>query len=232
MSLLTLNRRTTMVEATYQTRKMTTLIRTMTPRKSPPCHEEDDTINLLHRLGFTDEATTLIIGDHGLSTFDQLRNLDDARCKSLMCMIHKTRLLINPDAFVTISDLATCNLQLAMYTVKHFDRTSRVGGAFDALLRGITPESIADLSYQRKQEEYDAKETPTLPKSTLDGSCVAKSFEALNELLGRYRSISGISLSYVVHNIQQVRPSREDPPFGTFHSIYSSYDEEMIRRAP
>jgi hypothetical protein len=30
--------------------------------------EEDDIINLLHRLGFTDEATALIIGDHGLST--------------------------------------------------------------------------------------------------------------------------------------------------------------------
>ena len=75
---------------------------------------------------------------------------------------------------MTISDLATCNLQLGMYAVKHFDRTSHVDGAFVTLLRAITPESKADLSYQRKKEEYDAKETPTLPKLTLDGSCVAK----------------------------------------------------------
>ena len=32
--------------------------------------EEDEIIHLHHRLGFTDEATTLIIGDHGLSTFN------------------------------------------------------------------------------------------------------------------------------------------------------------------
>ncbi len=32
--------------------------------------EEDEIVHLLHRLGFTDEATTLIIGDHGLSTFN------------------------------------------------------------------------------------------------------------------------------------------------------------------
>ena len=41
--------------------------------------EEDEIVHLLHRLGFTDEATTLIIGDHGLLTFDRLCNLDDAR---------------------------------------------------------------------------------------------------------------------------------------------------------
>ena len=41
--------------------------------------EADDIVHLLHRLGFTDEATTLIIGVHGLLTFDRLRDLDVAR---------------------------------------------------------------------------------------------------------------------------------------------------------
>ncbi len=52
-----------------------------------PSTEEEDIINLLHRLGFTDKATTLIIGGHGLSTFDRLRNLGDALCKSLVHVI-------------------------------------------------------------------------------------------------------------------------------------------------
>ena len=133
---------------------------------------------------------------------------------------------------MTVSDLALCNLQLAIYAIKHFGCTSRTGAAFDALFWGITPTSIADLAYQRKQEEYDAKETPTLPKLTLDGSRVAKSFEALDELLGRFRGISGVPLSYVVRNERAVKPSREDPRFNAPQSTYSSYDEEMIARAP
>jgi hypothetical protein len=165
-----------------------------------PVTEEDEIVHLLHRLGFTDEATTLIIGDHGLSTFDRLRDLDNAVCESLVRAIRKTKSAIDPEALVTVSDLALCNLQLAIYAINHFDRTSRSNAAFDALFRGITPASIADLAYQRKQEEYDAKETPTLPKLTLDGSRVAKSFEALDELLGRFHGISGVPLSSVVRN--------------------------------
>ena len=163
--------------------------------------EADEIVHLLHRLGFTDEATTLIIGDHGLLTFNRLRDLDDACCESLVHVIRKTKLAIDPDALVTVSDLALHNLQLAIYAIKHFDCTSRTGAAFDALFWGITPASIADLAYQRKQEEYDAKETPTLPKLTLVGSRVAKSFEALDELLGRYCGISGVPLSFVVRNV-------------------------------
>ena len=156
----------------------------MGPAAGPPM-EEEDIINLLHRLGFMAEATTLIIGNHVLLTFDRLCGLDDACCKSLVHVIRKTKLSIDPDTYVTISDLATRNLQLAMSAVKHFDCTSHVGVAFVTLLRAaITPKSIADLSYQHKQEEYDAKETLTLPKLTLDGSHVAKSFEALDKLLG------------------------------------------------
>ena len=42
--------------------------------------EENDIINLLGRLYFMAEATALIIGDHGLSTFDQLCDLDNTDC--------------------------------------------------------------------------------------------------------------------------------------------------------
>ncbi len=73
----------------------------MVPAAGQPT-EEDDIINLLHRLGFTEEATTLIIGDHGLSTFDWLRDLDDVRCESLVRIIRKPKSAIDPDAFVTI----------------------------------------------------------------------------------------------------------------------------------
>ena len=142
----------------------------------------------------------VITSNNGLLTFDRLCDLDDVRYESLVHVIRKTKSAIDPNAFATISNLAT-RLQLAMYVVKHFNRTSCTSGAFDALLRGITPESIADLAYQRKQEKYEAKETPTLPKLTLDGSCIAKSFEALDKLLQRYRGISGVPLSYDICNI-------------------------------
>ena len=102
---------------------------------------------------------TLIIGDHGLSTFNRLRDLDDLCCESLVHAIRKTKSAIDLDALVTVSDFTLCNLQLAIYAIKHFDCTSHTGAAFDALFQGNTPVSIADLAYQRKQEENDAKET-------------------------------------------------------------------------
>jgi hypothetical protein len=148
-------------------------------------------------------------------------------------VIQKTKWSIDPHLYVTLTtDLGTRNLQLVMYAVKHFDHTSHIGGAFDPLLRAITPESIADLSYQRKQEEYDTKETMTLPKLTLNGSCMSKSFKALDELLRRYHGISGAPLSYIVRNKCNIKRSQDDPPFGSFHSTYFSYDEEMICQAP
>ena len=55
----------------------------MGPAAGPPM-EEEDIINILHRHGFMAEATTLIIGDYGLFTFDGLHNLDDVRCESLV----------------------------------------------------------------------------------------------------------------------------------------------------
>ncbi len=68
-------------------------------------------------------------------------------------MIQKTKSVIDPDTYVTISDLATCNLQLAIM----------LSSISTPPVVSATPKTIANLIYQHKQEEYDAKETVALP---------------------------------------------------------------------
>ena len=136
----------------------------MTYEEECAAQEKDDIRDLLTRIGFSDEAAILITDDNGLSTVNRLRDLDDARCESLARVIRKTKSVVNPQTYVTVPDLAIRNLQLAIFAIKHFDRTSRDK---EFGLENITDELLSGLHYQRIEEEASKNETITLPKLTL-----------------------------------------------------------------
>jgi hypothetical protein len=67
---------------------------------------------------------------------------------------------------------------------------------------------------------------------TLDVASALKVFNKIKSTLTWIRRNAGIPLAYVIRHQLEPPDWEEDPLYGNEDSIYPSYDEEMIARAP
>ena len=84
---------------------------------------------MLERIGFSNVAATLITGDQGIDSLDEIRTLDDDKSENLCRILWRpggtTGAGGGADPGVKVSARAEDNLKLAIYYVKHQDRVSR-----------------------------------------------------------------------------------------------------------
>ena len=180
-------------------------------------------------LGFTQDVAAYVVLQELINSIEMLQDLDDDRCENIAKIVRKVPATPGGNDFHTVADAAVRNFQLAVAYAKHHDRTTRTLSPLD-----IHPSKFAGIKIQREIEEKQKGIKVDLPTGlTLEQPIkVAKTFEAIVEHLGRYRGISGVPLSYVVRT--QLLPPNQftDPPVGDIGSAYSSYDAEMVARAP
>lgn len=119
---------------------------------------------------------------------------------------------------------AELNIAQLLFFLKHKKRTQRT-----VLPQDVTLEAIQALTHQ-KQSEGKEESNPTVPK--LDASDWSKSLEGITDWLGNFRSCEDVPLSYTLRPTLRVPESSEDPPYGENGSSYSSFDEELVARAP
>jgi hypothetical protein len=125
---------------------------------------------------------------------------------------------------------ATAKLKLLVFATKHSIRTSRpVTGLVD-----YTEDMPHDLRDQMEEEEryFSSKGSPDPPVLPLDDNTATKSFAAARQFSEKERGNKGVPLSRVIRPSVTVIDAYRDPAFNTHGTTYSSYDNEMITRAP
>lgn len=176
---------------------------------------------MLERMGFTPDAATLITGDQGIDSVDELRTLDDDKASNLCRVLRRpggTNAAGVADPGTKVSARAEDNLKLAVYYVKHQDRVSR-----NVNVGSITLAAVRKLVKQRETENsHTDPDTPAI-----DSKDWPKTIEAVEEYLRQFRGINGVPLSYVVRKDLIPTTAANDPS-----TNYSTLDEEMIARAP
>uniref|UniRef100_A0A7S2SL59 Uncharacterized protein n=1 Tax=Eucampia antarctica TaxID=49252 RepID=A0A7S2SL59_9STRA len=151
---------------------------------------------MLERIGFTQAAVTLITGDRGVDSIDELEALSEEMANNLCRVIRRpggTGDAETSDPGTKVSPRAEENLKLTIYYIKHQVRVFR-----DVVLGNITLSSIRKLINQRDTEKSHV-DPETLPK--IDACDWPKTIEAVEEYLRQFRGLNGVPLSYIVRKI-------------------------------
>jgi hypothetical protein len=137
----------------------------------------------------------------------------------------------------SIAEIAVSRLKLVIYWVKFQIRTN-----WPFLFKGEPTRYLSEVETKdflpfREQKEiidawFDNNKEPDHAPLTLDMASVPKVFDKIKTTLTHICGAAGIPLAYVIRHQLEPPNWEEDPPYGNEDSIYPSYDEEMIARAP
>jgi hypothetical protein len=154
-----------------------------------------------------------------------LAELSDSDINSIIHAIHKT---------LPIAEIAAARLKLAVFWIKHQDRTQREVGIPSNPLVKTELKMMLLLKTQKQLEDKWrlGNKEPDYPAQTLDMALATKTFDKTRTLLSRVLGVTDIPLSYVIRGILKVQDAVDDPKFGATDSTYTSINQELIARAP
>ncbi len=154
-----------------------------------------------------------------------LTEMSDSKVDNVMRAIRRTQ---------AIAKISSARLKLAIFWIKHQDRTQRKIGVPARQLVTINLDTML-LHKTQKQLEDEwrlGNKEPDYPAQTLDLASATKTFDKTRTILSRLRGVTGVHLSYVIRNILYPPCLGNDPAFGKTDLVYSSIDSELISRAP
>jgi hypothetical protein len=201
----------------------TTTTPTMTVR------DADTKVNFLawykYVFGFTDPVAKALYDKQLLQDKKTLAKLSNSEIDSIMRAICRTQ---------AIAEMSAARLKLAIFWIKHQDRTQREIGIPAALLVRVTLDTIMLLKTQKHLEDEWrlGNQEPNYPPVTLDLASATKTLNKTRTILSRVCGVTGVPLSYVIRNILNPPLTVDDHTFGEPDSAYTSIDLELILRAP
>jgi hypothetical protein len=207
---------------------MPTLTDMATPETPPPDLDKcKDIVIKWYKsvFGFTDPVATALYNKQLLRDKDSLVELNDNEVDNVMRVIRRHH---------TIAELSLARLKLAIFWIKHQDRTQREIGVPGRSLVTIKLDIMLLLKTQKQLEDKWrlGNKEPDYPVQTLDLALATKTFDKTRTILSRVRGVTGVPLSYVIQNILFPPHEADDPAFGEQESIYTSIDLELISWAP
>ena len=121
--------------------------------------------------------------------------------------------------------------------IKFQIRTNRPFYHRGETVRHLSEVETNDFLPLRKQKKlvdawFNLEKEPDHAPMTLDVASAPKVFDKIKTILTRVRGSAGIPLAYVIRHQLEPPDWEEDLPYGKEGSIYPSYDQEMIARAP
>jgi hypothetical protein len=187
------------------------------------------------RIGFTNGADDNIIDVQQINSTTELGYLNDEDVVNLCKTIRRpgghlpnpayvaggADLAMIPYLGIMVLQRAETNLQLALYTVRHYANISRTVN-----IPGMNPTSIRRLRELKINESARGGDPLTLPK--IDLKNWPKTMDAMQDhfrstMLGETKA----PLAYVIRNDAAVPDEADDPS-----TNYATPEEEMIRRIP
>jgi len=127
--------------------------------------------------------------------------------------------------------LAIERLKLALFCLKLYERTSR--DIPDMMT--LTHEDLTFVEDQKREaDEYvlNKDQRPELKLMSIDVHSAPTCFDKVRIILNAMQGCTGIPLTYVIRLNIKDKDEAKDPRFGQTDSLYGSFDEEMVSRAP
>jgi hypothetical protein len=207
---------------------MPTLTDMATPETPPPDLDKcKDIVIKWYKsvFGFTDPVATALYDKQLLRDKDSLVELNDNKVDNVMRAIRRHH---------AIAELSSARLKLAIFWIKHQDRTQREIGVPGRSLVTIKLDTMLLLKTQKQLEDEWrlGNKEPDYPTQTLDLASATKTFDKTRTLLSCVRGVTGVPLSYVIRNILFPPHKTDDPAFGKQKLVYTFIDSELISRAP
>jgi hypothetical protein len=186
------------------------------------------------RIGFNGGADDNIVDVQQINSTTELGYLNDEDVVNLCKTIRRPGGHLPNPAYVAggpdpamipylgimVSQRAETNLQLASYTVRHYDRISRTIN-----VPGMNPTSIRRLRELKIKESARGGDPPTLPK--VDPKNWPKTVDAIQDHFSTVLGETKAPLAYVIRDEATVPDQVNDPT-----TNYATPEEEMIRRMP
>jgi hypothetical protein len=175
--------------------------------------------------GFTDSVATALYDKQLLRDKNTLAELSDNEVDNVIRAIRRTQ---------AVTKLSLVRLKLAIFWIKHQDRTQREIGIPARPLVTIKLDTMLLLKTQKQLEDEWrlGNKGSDYPVQTLDLASATKTFDKTKTISSCVRGVTGVPLSYVIRNILYQPCLGNDPAFGEPESVYSSIDLELILRAP
>ena len=184
---------------------------------------------LYQRLGFTNQAATILLDVQGIDSLEEIGYLTDDQVEGLCKRVQRPGGTIPnpagadeppiPNPGTAVSMRAEENLKLTAYLKKHNDRVSR-----PTVITDVDVESCRAKIAMRK-EELEHKDPEDPPK--INTKNWAKTWENFEGWLSGHKGCKGVPLSHVIREDQEVLPHDDDPS-----DDYDDDKEEMIARTP
>ena len=181
---------------------------------------------LFVRVGFSDPAAHALVEAQGLDSLDNLRMLQEDDCTTVCKNVRRPGGTINnndgnpvPNPGTNVSLVAEKQLKLTVYFLKHRQRCSRTTDfKYVTLERVRAMQTLHDMEKQHKDPETA---DPTKIISAKDWT---KTFETIDEYIGKHNGVRGVPLTYVVRPDVAPAPAPADG--------FATDRDEMIARAP
>ena len=115
-----------------------------------------------------------------------------------------------------IAEISAAQLKLAIFWIKHQDRTLHKIGIVGNLQVKVTLNMILTLKPQKYLEDEwrSGNKEPEYSPIALDLALATKAFNKTRTVLTRVRGVTGVSLAYVIRHVLEPLPEGEDPLWG------------------
>ena len=159
--------------------------------------------------GFTDMVAKALYDNQLLQDKNTLAELSNSEVDIVMRAICRTQ---------AIAELSSARLKLAIFWIKHQDRTQCEIGLPARPLVTIKLDTMLLLKTQKQLEDKWrlGNKEPDYPAQTLDLASAAKTFDKTRTLLSRVRGVTGVPLcmsfeTYSTHPVQVMTPPLASP---------------------
>lgn len=195
---------------------------------------------LFVRLGLSQPAAHFVVHDQSINQLSILQRLSDDEIDSLCRICRKPGgQIINPNAGnpgetdvitnpgISVAALHTENIKLAAFYLRLMANVSRARVFADVTLTNIE----AARNYKEEIEAHENLKITDAP--TLKPTKVFEFFTELREYaFDMVGSVSKIPIAYVIREHEDPLPEATEPPFGEADSPFSSFNHELVARAP
>jgi hypothetical protein len=185
---------------------------------------------MLERLGFSEAASTYLIGTCGIDSLDEIAYLD-----GIEDVYNTIKVVTNPGGTlmtgsgttmvtsrnngIPVSIRAVANLKLCVYYLKHMERVQHqpIANAINLVL----------VRSYRDQQRHEVGFKNTSEEPEINDKDWPRTLEKIKEYLASRYGVTGATLDYVFRPDIAIKPEAEDPA-----ENYETVDQEMTSKAP